>query len=360
MSSHWIKSPIENLYRHAESGRYYVRLSVQGKDTWRSLKTTSYAVAKARKVEHVQSLRRSTRNAAVDANATVGDAIQLYRAKVGSTVGLKETSKVYRYATIDAIIRSWPELEKMHLRDVTASACREWAHAFSQNYSPSRYNNSLDSFRHILQFGVDSGLIFRNPAEGIGKKTPQPKELVLPSNEQFRQVVAEMRSAEGAVSQGCADLVEFMTFTGARVGEAKLVKWSDIEPHRIRILGEKSRGAGAKIRYVPMTPATRRLLDDIKKTPRYFRSDPRRDRDYVVSVSECQQAITSACDRAGVTRFTHHDCRHMFTTRCIESGVDIPTVARWLGHVDGGALLMRTYGHLRDEHSLAMASKLNF
>ena len=37
-------------------------------------------------------------------------------------------------------------------------------------------------------------------------------------------------------------------------------------------------------------------------------------------------------------------------TVCIESGVDIPTVSRWLGHKDGGALAMRTYGHLRREH----------
>jgi hypothetical protein len=30
----------------------------------------------------------------------------------------------------------------------------------------------------------------------------------------------------------------------------------------------------------------------------------------------------------------------LFATRCIESGVDIPTVSRWLGHKDGGALAM--------------------
>jgi integrase len=52
--------------------------------------------------------------------------------------------------------------------------------------------------------------------------------------------------------------------------------------------------------------------------------------------------------------------RHLFATRCIESGVDIPTVSRWLGHVDGGALAMKTYGHLRREHSAAMAQKVKF
>jgi hypothetical protein len=60
----------------------------------------------------------------------------------------------------------------------------------------------------------------------------------------------------------------------------------------------------------------------------------------------------------GVARITHHDLRHLFAARCIESGVDIPTVSRWLGHKDGGALAMKVYGHLRDSHSTAMAQKV--
>src|SRR6266542_4317323 len=51
---------------------------------------------------------------------------------------------------------------------------------------------------------------------------------------------------------------------------------------------------------------------------------------------------------------------HLFATRAIESGVPIPTVAKWLGHKDGGALAMKTYGHLRDTHSADMAQKVVF
>jgi integrase len=80
----------------------------------------------------------------------------------------------------------------------------------------------------------------------------------------------------------------------------------------------------------------------------------------IMGVRECQKAIDSACKKLGLVRITHHDLRHLFATRCIESGVDIPTVSRWLGHKDGGALAMRTYGHLRDQHSAAMAQKVTF
>jgi integrase len=80
----------------------------------------------------------------------------------------------------------------------------------------------------------------------------------------------------------------------------------------------------------------------------------------ILEVGECNKALAKACRAVGIAALTHHDLRHLYATRCIESGVDIPTVARWLGHKDGGALAMRTYGHLPNEHSQAMAQKVKF
>jgi integrase len=80
----------------------------------------------------------------------------------------------------------------------------------------------------------------------------------------------------------------------------------------------------------------------------------------ILQVWRCNKALARACEAIGIAKLTHHDLRHLFATRCIESGVDIPTVSRWLGHKDGGALAMKTYGHLRNEHSQAMAQKVKF
>jgi integrase len=70
--------------------------------------------------------------------------------------------------------------------------------------------------------------------------------------------------------------------------------------------------------------------------------------------------LASACRKLGLPHFTHHDLRHFFATTCIESGVDIPTISRWLGHKDGGALAMKVYGHLRQEHSFEMSKRVSF
>ena len=53
-------------------------------------------------------------------------------------------------------------------------------------------------------------------------------------------------------------------------------------------------------------------------------------------------------------------CLGFATTTCIEGGVDIPTVSRWLGHGDGGALAMQRYGHLRRDHRVAMMKQVSF
>jgi hypothetical protein len=104
-----------------------------------------------------------------------------------------------------------------------------------------------------------------------------------------------------------------------------------------------------------MIPNMRRLLEQLQ-TERP--NEPQTAK--VMRVFECKKSIATACKKLGIPRFTHHDLRHLFATRCIESGVDIPTVSRWLGHRDGGALAMKVYGHLRDQHSTNMAQKVVF
>lgn len=103
-----------------------------------------------------------------------------------------------------------------------------------------------------------------------------------------------------------------------------------------------------------MIPALRQLLEKLRQ-----KQQPQLH-DRICKLSECQGALTRACRLVGCTPLTHHSLRHLFATRCVESGIDIPTVARWLGHNDGGMLALKIYGHLRREHSQNMAAKVKF
>jgi integrase len=80
----------------------------------------------------------------------------------------------------------------------------------------------------------------------------------------------------------------------------------------------------------------------------------------VFEAGEASTSLANACKAVGVKKLTHHDLRHLFATTCIESGVDVPTVAGWLGHSDGGTLAMQTYGHIRPAHSKEAVKKVQF
>jgi integrase len=221
----------------------------------------------------------------------------------------------------------------------------------------TRYNNALDTLRLIFDKAIEQGLIFKNPVTGIAKKAPSKKRLELPSRDEFTNVVASMRKAGGWCSDQCSDLVEFLAYSGCRIDKSRHIRWSDIEDGSLWVHGGATGTKNKESRRIPIIEPMHRLLDDLRANPRYRRDDRF---EYVLSVRECQKAIDRACAELGIKRFTHHDLRHLFATRCIEAGVDISTVSRWLGHRDGGALAMKTYGHLKDEHSQAMAAKVKF
>ena len=153
-------------------------------------------------------------------------------------------------------------------------------------------------------------------------------------------------------------MIEFLAYGGFRKGEAQNILWSDCDFDRSEILVRGDDKTGTKnwtVRIVPMVPEMRGLLERIKAERPHESAGAK-----VMRVSECNGSLRNACRRLGIPRITHHDLRHLFATTCIESGVDIPTVSRWLGHKDGGALAMKVYGHLRDQHSAAMAQRVTF
>ena len=356
----WQKTPYANLLRYKPSGIYFARIRVQGKLIRRSLKTSTISVAKLRLADLEKSERQKGEHqeAVKEGKMSFGNALEIYRGRLSGNVALKPRSKVYREERIAALIKSWPELENLDVRKITKNECLTWAAGFAKNAAPSNYNNTVGTLRLILDIAVEAGGIYDNPARFIKRLRVQPKKLHLPTQDQFISLVEAIRKSDGGWNHRCAALVQFLAFGGFRKGEAANIAWADCDFQKSEIVVRGDPVTGTKnwsVRRVPMIPEMIELLQKLRKQrPGEDVGTP------VMQVHECQQAINSACKKLGITRFTHHDLRHLFATRCIESGVDIPTVSRWLGHKDGGALAMKVYGHLRDQHSVAMAQKVSF
>jgi integrase len=359
-SPDWVKSSVANIVRYVPSGIYFARAKVGGKLIRQSLKTDKLTVAQLR-VGDLLKQERSRLEARAEASKgkmTFGNALGIYGKQVEANAGLKKRSILYRQRCIECLVRSWPGLTEKDVRKISERDCQQWAARFAGQYSAGVYNNTVGTLRHVFEIAIADGARYGNPALAIKKLKVRPKELKLPERDEFLELVAKVRTAGSRFSQSCAELIQFLAYGGFRISEAVGITWADcdFEKKEITVRGDPETGTkNWSIRRVPMIPDMFQLLQNMRQR----RTDEPTSQK-VMRVRECQKALDSACRKLGIERITHHDLRHLFATLCIESGVDIPTVSRWLGHKDGGALAMKVYGHLRDQHSVAMAQKVTF
>jgi len=355
----WEKTKVQHLMRH-HSGRYYARLFMDGREIWKSLKTEHLSVAQAKLAELLKEHRQMKGREVDPTNAKMkfGQAAELDQKNVDGEGDLKRRTRKYYREVLASLLKSWPALADTELRRVTVAALKEWAGHYSKEYSATRYNGTLALLRRIFQTAVDNGVIYSNPTLQLERRAQKAKHLELPTREQFAKFIEEMRKAQTRDAKNCADLAEGLAFTGCRISESAEIEWRDLnfETGEILVKGDPEEATkNGEIRRVPMIPQARELFAKMRETRAAEAPSTK-----VFRVNECQHSMDTAGEKIGMARITHHDLRHFFATVSIESGVDIPTVSRWLGHKDGGALAMRTYGHLRREHSIAQAQKVNF
>ena len=70
--------------------------------------------------------------------------------------------------------------------------------------------------------------------------------------------------------------------------------------------------------------------------------------DRSATFSSIRPTFERAVEQAGLGDFHWHDLRHTFASRAVMAGVDLVTVAEWLGH--RSLAMMRRYAHLAPEH----------
>jgi len=382
----WEKTQVQCLLRNRHSGRYYGRFKVSGKQKWIALDTDVFSVAKIRLADEAVKFEkiRGTVTEVSAGKATMGQLVEVYRQQSKSNDDLRPSTITARLTSVKKVLKTWPGLEDLEPGQVTPPAVQAWAARFKlegtrftppgaktvrKGNSPSSVNRAIDALRAVLNIAVVRGQIHSNPvlvkpANGRLKKKIVAKKLVLPSRSEVAKLLAAMEAIPGW-GQEAADLCRFLKMSGARIGEVPLTTWKkvDWEGRRIHLPGYKTETSD---RFIPLFPPLEAFLKQlIERRQRIakIRTDKKsflEPYESIFRIRECQKTIDAACLAANVQRITHHDFRHLFATAVIESGVDIPTLSRWLGHNDGGVLAMKTYGHLRSEHSELSAQKVTF
>ena len=361
---------VPNLVRSVDSNIYYARIRVGPHLKWKSLRTKSFNIAKGKLKDTETELKGGAggSNGLLNADLTFHDAFRFYEVAVRSNPDLKDSTKHFRLRSEKTLVRTWPELWDKELRRVKAEDCQRWYRdfrnggaAFTPNRakskrsgdSPTTVNAAIRFLREVFKVGVDAGVLSKNPADALKTLSPRKKLLQLPNRTQFAELIAEVRKTHSRWGQAPGDLVEGLAYTGARVGEARRMTWAHVDEERgmVTIPGEKTDAAP---RVNPITPAFKGLLGRMRAKGSCRPVDP------LFGVRSVLGSLKQACAALGLPKLDHHDLRHLFATTCIESGVDVLTIASWLGHSDGGKLVLETYGHLRPAHSTLAAKLVDF
>jgi integrase len=247
---------------------------------------------------------------------------------------------------------------------LTSTKCLTWASARRQEQvrntgrtvSSSQFNKEFDALKAVCELGVKLGVLYTNPMDQglVSKMKPNAEAITIPSREQFQKIVGAL---EEIGHENAVLLTKLLAFSGARLSEATSLTWADVGIHQLetqttfRILNAKRRKGDTQYREIPIFPRLRELLreEKLKRNPE--------ETDRVSPIRDARTSYSRIEAEVGF-HVHHHMFRHFFASNAIEAGVDFKTIAHWLNHNDGGVLVARTYGHLRQDHSIAMAQRM--
>lgn len=123
------------------------------------------------------------------------------------------------------------------------------------------------------------------------------------------------------------EIITVAANTGLRMGELLNLRWKDIDLFRktISIIQPKT---------IPLCEVVFNLLVSKSKTVSMSGFIFRTEVDTKISSSNLQREFWKSLEAAKISNFRFHDLRHTFATRLVQTGVDLYSVSKLLGHKD--------------------------
>lgn len=248
--------------------------------------------------------------------------------------------------------RGDPTVDKVTRADVDAYFAAETARGCAQSYL-SRQAWVLGT---LWKGAIERGLATQNPFAKRRYNRTAKLEVPYLTPSQIDAVIEKVRPVH-------RDMIALLAATGMRVGEAIGLAWKDVDDldgprPQINVTRQGAERAllktNAARRAIPMSERAREILlrrrgAAVEGVERIFHEA--HTAQYVL------RSLDMACEEAKIPHLRVHDLRHLFASHLVQAGVPTSTVARLLGHADGGALVSKRYGRWQpqDAEALAMA-----
>lgn len=230
------------------------------------------------------------------------------------------------------------------LANVDRTAAREWALA---------HPSHLDALRAMFADAVRDGLLDANPFSKL--RVPRSRgrrDLTVLTEPELHQLADLAPSALGDLGEQFRAMILFAAYVCLRPGELFALQRRDLHlaagevrvRQQVNRAGEITTPKNGRQRTVILPPAARDALLAVPArvdVPWVFTS--RRGRQWRYGAHH--YAWRDVRSAAGRPDMDWYELRHVGATMLLERGVAPADVAVQLGHTDGGALVMSTYGH---------------
>ena len=345
----WEATKTPGLYIRRPGAAFYARIILNGKRTFRSLKTDKLKVALQllRDLQNGHTKQVSSRSDD-KLHAAMDKVIEFRQSRRAlKSRGLKKSTVGFHTDILGVAKRLFPdrplaEFELSALLNILVAS----------GYSQSRRKALFELLKRTFADGVENGTIKRNPLHGQIPGKVGKKDRVLPTRAQLEDIMKVIPEVEPRYGHRAVFTLRFLAFSGMRIDEAKNVQWSDIADGKIAIRGgvegTKTLDIG-QARVMDINAPLQAVLDDIGA---FYGTDGR-----VMPAKSILPHLRAACAKLKIPPVNHHDLRAWFITWGITSGVDVSTLAGWVGN--SPTVLLERYASVQDELKRTAAAKLS-
>ncbi|MBI1347227.1 tyrosine-type recombinase/integrase [bacterium] len=214
-------------------------------------------------------------------------------------------------------------------------------------------NKSVCRVRHVFKWGIESDMVEPSVLDRLRAIAPLLPGKTEAKDHPEREAVplADIEAVKKRLKQQNRDLIDLQLVTGARPGELIMLTTGMIDRGGsvwvAKLVDHKTLHHG-KTRKLYFGPKAQLILS------RYLKADPDQ-RLFATSRDSYGKAVTAACTRAGVKRFSPHWLRHNVTTE-VRDSFGIEAAQAMAGHARPD--MTANYSRKMDKLAAEVAAKI--